>query len=75
MELAVEDYGGALDAPETVFYLPVIFHPDPASGIDYSKTGVRGDPTRATVEKGKALLDEMTAELVAGLRALYADAF
>jgi creatinine amidohydrolase len=65
---AVEDYGNALEEEETVFYRPTIFSGDPASGIDFSRTGVRGDPTLASVSKGEALLAEMTRELVQGLR-------
>ena len=68
MEKALEDYGNALETPETVFYQPVVFNGDPGSGIDYSRTGVRGDPTLATAEKGEALLAEMARELVTGLR-------
>ena len=49
------------------------FSGDPASGPDYSRTGVRGDPTLASAEKGRALLAEMARELVEGLVALYPD--
>ena len=68
MHQAVVDYGHALGAPKTVFYTPTIFDGDPASGPDYSVSGVRGDPTLATVEKGRAILADMAAELVEGLR-------
>ena len=68
---AVVDYGHALAAPRSVFYVPAIFDGDPASGPDYSVSGVRGDPTLATVEKGQAILADMAAELVAGLRAAF----
>lgn len=68
MHKAVVDYGHALGAPKTVFYTPTIFDGDPASGPDYSVSGVRGDPTLATVEKGRAILADMAAELVEGLR-------
>lgn len=70
---AVVDYGHALQAPKTVFYVPTIFDGDPATGPDYSVSGVRGDPTLATVEKGQAILADMAAELVAGLRASFPD--
>jgi len=73
MERAEPDYGHALDAPPTVFYQPTVFDADPASGPDYSRTGVRGDPTLATPEKGEAILAEMARELVDGLRALFPD--
>lgn len=69
---AQEDYGN--ETPTTVFYRPTVFDPDPASGIDYSKTGVRGDPTLASAEKGRALLEAMTEELVSGLRSIYPEA-
>lgn len=68
MGQAVVDYGHALDAPSTVFYTPTIFDGDPASGPDYSVSGVRGDPTLASIEKGQAILDDMANELVDGLR-------
>ena len=67
MDQAVVDYGNALAAPHTVFYVPTIFDGDPASGPDYSVSGVRGDPTLASAEKGRAILADMAAELVAGL--------
>jgi creatinine amidohydrolase len=71
MERAEPDYGNMLDAPATVFYQPTEFSSDPASGLDYSKTGVRGDPTLATAEKGQAILAAMARELVDGLRTLF----
>ncbi len=73
MDRAVEDYGNALKAPKTVFYQPTVFSGDPESGADYSATGVRGDPSLATVEKGEALLSAMAEDLVAGLQALFAE--
>jgi creatinine amidohydrolase len=75
LERAVTDYGNALDEMQTVFYTPTIFDGDPASGPDYSVRGVRGDPTLATAEKGRAILADMADELVAGLRAIFPDAF
>lgn len=71
---ARQDYGGALDVPRSVFYLPTVFDGDPASGLDYSMTGVRGDPTLASLEKGKARLEATVADVVAGLRAHFPDA-
>ena len=68
MHHAVVDYGNALSTPETVFYVPTIFDGDSATGPDYSLSGVRGDPTLATAEKGRAILAEMAAELIDGLR-------
>jgi creatinine amidohydrolase len=73
MDRAVEDYGNVRAEPATVFRRPTRFSGDPSSGLDYSKTGVRGDPTLATAEKGRALLAEMAQELIEGLAALYPD--
>ena len=73
LELAEEDYGHCLTEPQTVFYSPVTFDPDPDSGPDYSQTGVRGDPTLATAEKGEAALKAMVQDLIDGLTALYPD--
>ena len=67
------DYGHALDAPQTVFEGPVRFSGDPASGLDFSATGARGDPTLANAELGRRVLAEMTQELIDGIRALYPD--
>lgn len=74
MDRAQPDYGNLLDAPATVFYQPVVFSDDPASGPDWSRTGARGDPSLATEGLGTDALAEMTRELVAGLRALFPDA-
>jgi len=73
MDRATEDYGTMLAEPRTVFRRPIRFSGDPASGPDYSRTGVRGDPTLATAEKGRALLAVMARELIEGLVALYPD--
>jgi creatinine amidohydrolase len=75
MERARVDYGHALDTPGSTFYTPTIFSGDPAGGLDYSITGVRGDPTLATADKGRAILAEMAEDLVQGLRAIFPDAF
>ncbi len=74
MEKAVVDYGNQLAAPKTVFYTPTIFDGDPATGPDYSVSGVRGDPTLASAEKGRAILADMADELVEGLRAAFPEA-
>ena len=74
MDLAAEDYGHALAEPESAFYTPTIFDGDPATGPDYSASGVKGDPSLATAEKGRAILAEMARELVAGLRLVFPDA-
>lgn len=71
---AVEDYGNMRDALDTVFYLPTIFDPSPESGIDYTKTGVRGDPTLASPEKGAASLAATVDDIVTSLQSLWPDA-
>ena len=70
LEKAKEDYGNQLELPKTVYYQPSIFSDDPKSGPDFSLTGARGDPSLATVEKGKAALDAMVRDLVDGLKML-----
>jgi creatinine amidohydrolase len=70
LERARQDYGHALEEPATVFYRPTRFSSDPGSGSNYSATGVRGDPTLATYEKGRAILAAQIADLVEGLRKL-----
>ncbi len=72
MDRAVEDYGNARESAETVFYQPTVFSGDPTSGADFSATGVRGDPSLATAEKGEAILAAMAGELVDGLRTVFA---
>lgn len=74
LDRAVPDYGNMLDAPAIVFYQPTVFSGDPASGLDYSRTGARGDPTLATAEKGEAVLAAMARELIDGIRAVFRDA-
>lgn len=74
LEKAVPDYGNMLGQPETVFRAPSTFDGDPNAGVDYSITGVRGDPTLATVEKGERILSAMAADLIDGLRAIFPDA-
>lgn len=58
MSLAVEDYGRQprKDYPG---YQPGVFSRDPADP-NYSETGLYGDPTLATAEKGKQALEIMT---------------
>ncbi len=68
---AVPDYGHMLTQPDTVFYRPAEFSGDAAKGHHYSATGVRGDPTLATSEKGRIMLDDMIEDLVAGISLLY----
>ena len=61
MDKAVKDYGKhpPKDYPG---YRPGVFSRDPADPR-FSETGVYGDPTLATAEKGKKTLDIMTGEL------------
>jgi creatinine amidohydrolase len=73
MERAEPDYGHMADAPATVFYQPVVFHSDPGSGPDWSRTGARGDPSLASRETGELALQEITRELVDGLVAIHSD--
>jgi creatinine amidohydrolase/Fe(II)-dependent formamide hydrolase-like protein len=74
MDVSPTDYGHVLEQPETVFYVPGVFSGDPTSGPDYSETGIRGDATLATAEKGRAALDATARDLIDGLRALFPDA-
>ena len=74
LDRAVADYGNTDRAAEDVFYAPTIFSGDPTSGPDYSARGARGDPTLATVEKGRAMLDASIRDLVDGLKALFPEA-
>jgi creatinine amidohydrolase len=62
------------ESPRTVFHGPLILRDDPDAGASYSRTGATGDPTRATAEKGRVLLDAMIEDLVKGLRNLFPDA-
>ncbi len=75
MKLAKTDYGHALSEPKTVFYIPTVFDGDSNSGPDYSITGVRGDASLATPEKGRKVLDAMATELIDGIKAIFPEAF
>lgn len=75
MTLAKPDYGHALSEPKTVFYVPTVFDGSKNSGADYSLTGVRGDPSLATAEKGRKVLAAMATDLIDGLKAIYPEAF
>ena len=70
MAKAVPDYGNMLTQPASVFMTPTQFRDDPAAGHHHSATGVRGDPSLASAEKGRIILADTIAELVAGLRPL-----
>ncbi|MDH5747919.1 MAG: creatininase family protein [Rhodospirillales bacterium] len=73
MDRAEVDYGNELTALRTAFQQPATFRNEPEAGLGYSKTGVCGDPTLATKEKGEAILQAMTRDLVEGIRVLFAD--
>lgn len=68
------DYGHALDQPESKFYFPGVFSGDPNSGRDYTATGIRGDATLATKEKGAAIVAALIDDIVRGLKTHYAEA-
>jgi creatinine amidohydrolase len=65
MELAVEDYG---DRPPKDYggYQPGLLARDPADPL-YSESGIFGDATLATPQKGKAALDVLTREWLKAL--------
>ena len=65
MELAIEDYG---DRPPQEYggYLPGVLARNPADPL-FSESGIFGDATLATPEKGKAALDVLTREWLKAL--------
>jgi creatinine amidohydrolase len=66
MEKAVADYGR--EAPKDYpGYQPGLFSRDPHDPA-YSETGVFGDPTKATAEKGRKALAILTAQWLKALR-------
>jgi len=71
MDLARTDYGK--EPPAGIFATPTTMQSTDASAADYSETGAFGDPTLASAEKGRVILDAMIADLVAGLIALCPD--
>ena len=71
MDLARADYGK--EPPLSVFATPTTMQSTDASAIDYSATGAFGDPTLASAEKGRVILDAMIADLVEGLVAQFPD--
>ena len=66
MDKAVTDYGRA-SAKAYPGYEPGLFSRDPRDP-EYSETGVFGDPTRATAEKGQRALAILTAQWLLALR-------
>ncbi len=72
MERTRPDYGRRSRPSNRVFSQPVRFSGDKAAeDIDFSATGIIGDPTLATAKKGKRLLEEITEQLAEGLRELF----
>jgi creatinine amidohydrolase len=71
MDLARADYGK--EPPPGIFAIPSTMQSTDAGAPDYSETGAFGDPTLASAEKGRAVLDAMIADLVDGLIALFPD--
>lgn len=70
-ELAKRDYGK--EPAPGIFVTPTTMQSTDPSAADYSETGAFGDPTLASADKGRALLDAMIADLVDGLIALFPD--
>lgn len=66
MERAVRDYGNR-SAQESVGYQPGVLSRNRADP-GYSETGLYGDPTLATAEKGRRALAIMTAEWLRAIR-------
>lgn len=73
MERTRPDYGRRRTV-NRAFTQPVRFTGDKdAADIDFSETGIIGDPTLATAKKGQRLLREITEQLSEGLRDLFPD--
>lgn len=68
MDKAAPDYGHLESLPKSAFYVPVLFDSDEATGWDYSRDGVRGDPSLATVEKGEVMLNAIVRDVVDGIQ-------
>ena len=66
MDRAVQDYGGRGGA-SFPGYRPGLFSKDPTDPA-YSETGLFGDPTLATAEKGEAALAILARQLLVALR-------
>ena len=49
-------------------HLPARFRNDRAAGTHLTETGVRRDPTLAAIEKGRLILVDTIAEVVAALQ-------
>lgn len=73
MERTRPDYGRRRPV-NRAFTQPVRFSGDKnAEDIDFSETGIIGDPTLATAKKGKRLLNQISEQLSEGLRDLFPD--
>jgi creatinine amidohydrolase len=71
MDLARPDYGK--DEVLGIFATPTTMQSTDAGAADYSVTGAYGDPTLASVEKGRQFLAAMIDDLVSGLIAQFPD--
>jgi creatinine amidohydrolase len=71
IDLARPDYGK--EPSLGIFSTPTTMQSTDASAADYSETGAFGDPTLASAEKGRVILDAMIGDLVDGLIALFPD--
>lgn len=71
IDLARPDYGK--EPSPGIFSTPTTMQSTDASAADYSETGAFGDPTLASAEKGRVILDAMIGDLVDGLIALFPD--
>lgn len=73
MDRAAADYGHLESLPKTKLYVPALFDGDDSSGWDYSRYGVRGDPSLATAEKGEVMLTAIVRDVVDGIRMHFPD--
>mgnify|MGYP003338608153 CR=1 FL=1 len=73
--LAIHEFHGDRTGALRDGNIPTVFDGDRNSGPDYSITGVRGDASLATSEKGRKVLDAMAKELIDGIQAIFPEAF
>lgn len=74
MDKAAVDYGNLERLPKSTFYVPALFDGDEASGSDFSRYGVRGDPSLATAEKGEVMLTAIVRDVTDGIRTHFPEA-
>ena len=74
MDKLATDYGNSLEQPKSKFYVPAVFSGDADSGRDFSATGIRGDATLATKEKGAAIVSAIVEDIVDGIRTHFPEA-